>query len=583
MKMLMSSGRTIEQGKALYHKEAECYSRSTSVCYLHPMDMMDLDIENGETVLVSSPVSSVVFTAIQSPETPRGIIYMPLGPYCNALLTGNTHSTGAPDFKGITVDVSSTTDTSVSATDLMTELGGVPFDLPTADKVPGCPDGEVVVQHAVCPMCGCVCDDLEIHFSNGKVTEVVNGCTLSAEKFKAAGRLLSPAVREGDTWRYTDYDEAITKTALCLARAKRPLLYGWSSTSAEAMQVGIELAEEVGGVIDNCSSECHGPTVLAIQEVGHPGCTLGQVKNRADVVVYWACNPQVAHPRHMSRYTTYTTGYFRKEGREDRTIIVVDIRESETAKLADVFLKIKPGSDFAIFNALRAIVSGKGDILPDEIGGVEKGQLLRLGDILLSAQFGIFFTGVGLTHSRGKYKNVRAGIELIDELSRHTKYALSPLKGHWNVDGTCHIFSLTTGYPFAIDYSRGIAYYNPGETSGIDLLERNEVDCCLVVSTDIGAHFPRTSIERLGKIHTIVLDPYVSLTTPFAKIQLPGSVIGVDAEGTAYRMDGIPIHVRKILDSSVPSDKEILERILSEVRRIKKEQTENDLNSGELM
>jgi len=573
MKMLMSSGRTIEQGKYLYHKEGEDYSISTSICYLHPMDMMDLNIEDGDHILVSSQVTSVVFTAAHSQETPRGIMYMSLGPYYNALLTGNTHSTGAPDFKGITVEVVSTKNKSVSATELMVELGGVPFDLPTADTVPGCPSGDIVAEHAVCPMCGCVCDDLEIHVSDGTVTSVVNGCTLCAEKFKATGRLFSPALRNGNEWRYIDYDEAITKTAECLVHAKRPLLYGWSSTSAEAMQVGIELAEEVGGVIDNCSSECHGPTVLAIQEVGHPGCTLGQVKNRADVVVYWACNPQVAHPRHMSRYTTYTTGYFRKEGRKDRTVIVVDIRESETAKLADVFLKIRPGSDFAIFNALRAIVSGKGDILPDDIGGVEKAQLLKLGDILLSAKFGIFFTGVGLTHSRGKYKNVRAGIELIDELNRHTKYSLSPLKGHWNVDGTCHIFSLTTGYPFAIDYSRGIAYYNPGETSGIDLLERNEVDCCLVVSTDIGAHFPRTSIERLSKINTIVLDPYVSLTTPFAKIQMPGSIVGIDAEGTAYRMDGIPIHVKKIIDSSVPSDTEILQRILSEVRRIKKEQT----------
>ena len=140
MKMLMSSGRTIEQGKALYHKEGESYSISTSVCYLHPMDMMNLNIEDGDHILVSSQVTSVVFTAIQSPETPRGIMYMPLGPYCNALLTGNTHSTGAPDFKGITVDVIATMNKSVSATDLMVELGGVPFDLPTAKTVPGCPE-----------------------------------------------------------------------------------------------------------------------------------------------------------------------------------------------------------------------------------------------------------------------------------------------------------------------------------------------------------------------------------------------------------------------------------------------------------
>ncbi|WP_245618712.1 hypothetical protein [Methanogenium cariaci] len=50
--------------------------------------------------------------------------------------------------------------------------------------------------------------------------------------------------------------------------------------------------EILGGVIDSTTSVCHGPSILAIQEVGHPGCTLGQVKNRADLIIYWGgCNP----------------------------------------------------------------------------------------------------------------------------------------------------------------------------------------------------------------------------------------------------------------------------------------------------
>ena len=122
-----------------------------------------------------------------------------------------------------------------------------------------------------------VCDDLELEVEGDRVVRVQNGC--------------------------------IKETADILKEADRPLLYGWSSTHGEAQSVGVHIAELIGAVIDNTSTVCHGPSILAIQEVGHPG-SLGQVKNRADVIIYWGCNPIEAHPRHMSRYTTYATGFF---------------------------------------------------------------------------------------------------------------------------------------------------------------------------------------------------------------------------------------------------------------------------------
>ena len=105
-------------------------------------------------------------------------------------------------------------------------------------------------------------------------------------------------------------NEAIKKSAEILVDADYPILYGWSSTSCEAIREGLKLAEDVGGVIDNTSTICHGPSILAIQEVGLSGCTLGQLRHRADVVIYWGCNPWSAHPRHIERYTAFSDGRF---------------------------------------------------------------------------------------------------------------------------------------------------------------------------------------------------------------------------------------------------------------------------------
>jgi formylmethanofuran dehydrogenase subunit B len=43
----------------------------------------------------------------------------------------------------------------------------------------------------------------------------------------------------------------------------------------------------------------------------------------------------------------------------------------------------------------------------------------------------------------------------------------------------------------------------------------------------------------------------------------------MEAEGTAYRMEGVPIRMRKVVDSDLLSDREILERLLKRVMEIK--------------
>lgn len=68
----------------------------------------------------------------------------------------------------------------------------------------------------------------------------------------------------------------------------------------------------------------------------------------------------------------------------------------------------------------------------------------------------------------------------------------------------------------------------------------------------------------------IVIDPFESMTTTLADLQIPVAVTGIDAEGTAYRMDGIPIKIKKAMDSAYPpSDTEILTRIYDRMLEVK--------------
>ena len=62
--------------------------------------------------------------------------------------------------------------------------------------------------------------------------------------------------------------------------------------------------------------------------VGKVSCTLGEVKNRADLIIYWGGNPAECHPRHFTKYTLMPKGKFVPNGRKDRTMVLVDIRET---------------------------------------------------------------------------------------------------------------------------------------------------------------------------------------------------------------------------------------------------------------
>lgn len=426
-----------------------------------------------------------------------------------------------------------------------------------------------VYKSVVCPFCGTLCDDIEVHVEADSIVDVYNACKTGTTKFLSInkpGRRLKPILRENGNEREISYEEAVKIAADILKKSKKPLIYGLSKTECEAIKLGIELADITGAVVDNQSTICHGPSALAIHDVGFPSCTLGEVKNRADLVIYWGCNPVHAHPRHMSRYAIFPRGYFRERGDIDRKMIVIDARKTDTASIADKFIRVNSGEDYELISGLRAKLNGYD--IADNIAGVDKRDIEELVESMKACQFGILFFGLGLTMSRGKHRNVDNAISLVRDLNRFTKFSIMPMRGHYNVAGFNQVAGWQTGFAYAIDFTRGFPYYNPGETSAIDLLVRKEIDACLAIASDPVANFPRKAAEMLAKIPLIAIDPHESPTTELAMLHIPCAVAGIEVSGTAYRMDNVPIRVKKIKEAppNLLSDREIIAKIIEKVR-----------------
>ncbi|WP_250987588.1 hypothetical protein [Methanoculleus oceani] len=96
---------------------------------------------------------------------------------------------------------------------------------------------------------------------------------------------------------------------------------------------------------------------------------------------------------------------------------------------------------------------------------------------------------------------------------------------------------------------------------------------------DPGAHLPRKCNEHLATIPTIVINPFVSLSTAFADLHIPVACVGIDCEGTGYRMDSVPIRMRKVLDSGLPTDEEVLSRILHLIQEERQSHSANVLEA----
>ena len=107
LQVTLLTGRTIEQGVAKERgKASKEYFESVSVCYMDPEDLKRLGIKEKTNVQVSTEHGSVVVKAVKSLRGPHpSVIFIPYGPWANAVVNPETHSIGMPSLKGIPAEV----------------------------------------------------------------------------------------------------------------------------------------------------------------------------------------------------------------------------------------------------------------------------------------------------------------------------------------------------------------------------------------------------------------------------------------------------------------------------------------------
>jgi formate dehydrogenase major subunit len=339
----------------------------------------------------------------------------------------------------------------------------------------------------ICPYCGCGCG-LNLVKVDGKIlgTEPWKRNPVNEGKLCPKGnfshefvnhkeRLKTPLIKENGQFREASWDEALNTISKKLKKIidEDPDLVAFLSSARctnEDNYVLQKFARAVIGTnnIDNCAALCHGPTVSGLNLTFGSGAMTNSIKDmeKADCIFIIGSNPLEQHPLIGRRILKAKTN--------GTKIIVADPRYTPTAKHADLFLPLTPGTDVALLNSMMHVILREGledqdfiknrtrdfeklkkvieNYSPDSVehitgipaSNIEEAALMY-GEALNSS---IVYC-LGITEHTMGMDNVMslANLTMLTGNIGREGTGLNPLRGQNNVQGVCDMGALPFLYP----------------------------------------------------------------------------------------------------------------------------------------
>ncbi len=400
-------------------------------------------------------------------------------------------------------------------------------------------------------------------------------------------RIAKPAIRKSisDPWREVSWDEAIAYAASefkrIQARHGRDSIGGITSsrcTNEETYLVQKLVRAAFGNNnTDTCARVCHSPTGYGLgQTLGtSAGTQEFDSVDKADVIMIIGANPAAAHPVFASR--------MKKRLRQGAKLIVVDPRSTEMVAgahyRADHHIKLLPGTNVAVINALAHVVVSEGLEKKDyiagrcdakeyakwrafildpknspeamaEITGVPAETLRGAARLYATGGNAAIYYGLGVTeHSQGSTMVMGiANLAMLTGNIGREGVGVNPLRGQNNVQGSCDMGSFPhefPGYRHVADRATRESFENawgvklepePGlripnmfesalEGSFRGLYVQGED----IVQSDPNTQHVEAALRSLECL--VVQDIFLNETAKFAHVLLPGSTF-LEKDGT---------------------------------------------------
>ena len=396
------------------------------------------------------------------------------------------------------------------------------------------------MEDIVCSGCALLCNDVSAEASGTSINSL-GLCKLGHTHLETSFK------------HKTGYTEnELSKVVEILTSSNSLLIYGWLHATNEAIKQGLKIASTLKA--DFATGADMGP----LQTMLHPihsnnlEIDLEYVRNNAEFIVYWGSDPSESLHRHASRFAVLPRGKNIPEGIESRTIGVVDVRHTETMKMANHRLILPKGTDAELLKTIAGEIQGQSKI-KDKVLGIAASELIGFVQGLKKSDRIVIFYGSGLINSGNLNENLTSMSTLIQTLKDAGKEAFAlPMFVQSNTMG-------------AINASR--------EKSGTNTVQRlvsNDFDTVLVVGDDVLAHLPGPAAKAMAKTKIVYIGPPGGLTDKKATIAIHAADTMIASDGSMTRIDMNDIEFKKWKGTkSKDSINEVLTKIYERINKKK--------------
>lgn len=335
-------------------------------------------------------------------------------------------------------------------------------------------------------------------------------------------------------------EEAIEAAAALLAAARMPLVYGLVRSTVEAQREAVRLARRLRGIIDTASgsSAAH----LAFARLGRPSASLGELRRRADLALFWGCDPDLFQPGFVGRYVPARAG---------RSRLAIDLGEARGPADLDMRLAVPCEREIEALLVLRAFVRGR-RVDPEvaQGSGLPLDALRDLVSRLTTSRCAVLFYEGDPPAERRDGERASALTALALAARPKAVVRLFAVREAGNPVGAESVMTWLTGCPAAVSFARSEARFGPWEWSGEAVLAAGDADAALLVGVDARRLSARAR-DRLAHVPTVWIG---------SEDERPaGAAVGIAAaslastSGSVFRMDGLMLrHAAEAADPNGP-------------------------------
>jgi formylmethanofuran dehydrogenase subunit B len=394
-----------------------------------------------------------------------------------------------------------------------------------------------------CAGCGLLCDDV-VFDPSADAIRLEPPCELGAAWFSERIRGAASAPAAAIRGQPVDVDVAVRRAGELLRGARRPLIHGFGGATVEDTRAAVALADRLGALVVTARLADAWPGAPSVALRGASSATLGEIRDRSRVVVIWREDPETTHPRLLERL-----GLAASAADHDRTLVVVDDRETDTARRADVHLRWVPEHDLDALTSLHVLKQGL-ELPP---GGLSD-ELGALTERLRAVPHAAFVYGPGLAGGAGGERRALALHELVRALCQDRHVVTLELPAAPGTRGADDALVWQTGYGRAVDLASG----HPELVTATRPLATGE-------GVDVALRVESAPAELPAGVSEIALGSVPSGELENVEVSIRTAAAGVSASGTAHRLDGVPLALQAPLDGDVPTAAAVLARLLAEV------------------